>query len=250
MLKTEEFFDIAESMLRAAQYTEWTGEALNDLDDGDIIFKRAIEMLVENVSAIRLLTFSGFIRPAFSNLRTTIDLVAAFCWLCQKPNERRAHYLTRQLSAQKTMTALGWTAEYDQFYRSLSKYTHADFRLNRLYKYNIKIDEVGGHDLSANAEFMLSEGEGIQEFHFVEDLSKEELLKEFGHLLGFKTFDYVLAMLLNGSGPYADSHVWWPGKDFMDAFDEFAQALEPSNKLLWLHEKRKLKLHIVSGWFR
>ncbi|EPV0755323.1 TPA: hypothetical protein L4605_002390 [Pseudomonas aeruginosa] len=249
MLEAEDFFDIAESMLHAAQYTEWTGEALSCLEDGDFIFKRTTEMLAENVSAIRLLTSNGLIRPAFSTLRTTIDLVASFCWLCQKPDDRRVAYLGCEQKAQKTMKALGWEVEYEKFYRLLSKFTHGDFRLNHFYKIVFELDEVSS-DISPNAEYMLTDTESGRALQIIEDMSSETLSQEYGHFIALKTFDYVLAMLLSGSGPYSDSHVWWPGKTFMHEFDVFACELASSTQLLWLQEKTKLAVYRVSGWYK
>ncbi|MCP1608151.1 DUF5677 domain-containing protein [Pseudomonas citronellolis] len=249
MLEAKDFFAIAEAMLRSAQGTEMTGEALNGLHDGDIIFKRTTEMLIENVSAIRLLTANGLIRPAFSTLRTTIDLVASFCWLCQKPEDRRVAYLDHEQKAQRTMKALGWEVEYEQFYRLLSKFTHGDFRLNDLYKVVLDAEEAS-REVSANAEYLFMETESGRELHIIEDMTGERLNQEFGHFIALKTFDYVLAMLLNGSGSYADSHIWWPGRPFMERFDRFANELVSFPRLLWLQEKAKLSVYQIEGWCR
>lgn len=249
MLEAKNYFEIAESMLRAAQHTEFTGETLNGLDEGDIIFKRTVEMLSENVSAIRLLTTNGLMRPAFSTLRTTIDLVASFCWLCQKPEDREVAYRTHEQKAQKTMKALGWDAEYEQFYRSLSKFTHGDFRLNHFYKVVLDLDEAGDK-ISPNAEYLFVETESSSEFRIIEDMSSEALSQEYGNFIALKTFDYVLAMLLNGSGTYSDSHIWWPGKAFLQEFDEFANELAPSTRLLWLQEKTRLAVYRRLGWYQ
>ena len=242
-----DLFKEAKVMLFRAAETEGTAECLGLNNRADIIFKRTAEFQLELLESIESILGNGKIRPAYSLIRTSLEVCTGFAWLAEDFNGRSDRYIQGRLpSIQKMMSKpnLGWKSEYEKVYSPLSDFVHgsyikADF--NKEIKSNEKAISLTGLDMFFN--------EVDNKITFVGDIPKEELISKHSSFIELKVFDIVLTFLTRASGDYSDAFNWWPKVQVIEYFSKVIDRSE-GDVFLWNQEKIRLAICRVEGRYK
>lgn len=240
-----ELFTTARKMLFLAAHTEGTAERLGHHELNHIVFKRVAEYQHELIDSIESLLSRGLIRPAFSSLRTSLELTTSFAWLAEDFNNRLARFSEgRCPSVQKMMSSanLGWEDEYRKTYSPLSDFVHGSFVLSDFNKVETSYQNKQDVPYSALGDYFLIRNEGSWHIHLVEDQPLEELIAQHSGFIAAKTFDLVLTILIRASGDYSDAFNWWPSREQVEAFDRLVKTYWANMHFLWLSEKMRLAI--------
>lgn len=237
-------------MLRMALLTEASPEEIQQYDGADTIFKRAIEMQIENVRSLKVLISNGLARSCFTILRTMLEVSGRFAWLTGDYIARISAYETgNQLpSIKDQFNAIGWGAAYTRLYGPLCKFSHGNFATSEIHRERGEVEQAKIDRLLEIEVKTHKESEG-PELVAVYEKAVEEVLREFGPQISMHAFDFSLAMMIRGCGKYADSHAWWP-KDFINIFDEGAANLHRESYVLWYLQREILAVQKVEKKFK
>lgn len=250
MFNIREFFDVSKKMLFLAAQTEGAAERLNNHDTADVVFKRTAEFQLELVQAIEHVLFAGSIRPAFSTLRTLLEITVSFSWLVDDFDNRIERFIKGQCpSPQKMMSRanLGWDDEYRKTYSPLSDFVHGSFVLSDFNKIELTYGNKGDVPYSALADYFIIKSEQEKLICQVENLPTQELVAKHGGYIAVKTFDLALTMLIRASGDYSDAFTWWPGREHVERFDHLVKNYWVDMHFLWLSEKQRLAICRIDG---
>lgn len=240
----------AKQMLFLAAHTEGTAERLGQHELSHIVFKRVAEFQLELLQTIEHVLDAALVRPAFSTLRTLLELTTSFAWLADDFNARLERFSNGQCpGVQKMMSRanLGWDDEYKKIYSPLSDFVHGSFALadfNKIEKiYNNK-DHV---PYSAFGDYFILDDDDTKRIRLVEERQPKDLIAIHGGFIVAKSFDCILTMLLRASGDYSDSFSWWPGQECIKFFDRLVKTYWQDMNFLWLSEKNRLAICRTEG---
>ena len=237
-------------MLFVAENTELIAESLGLHESAGITFKRTAEFHRELVEAIDNTINQGQVRPAYSLLRTLLEMCTSFSWLAQNFDSRIEKYSTGRLpSIQKMMSSanLNWSNEYKNTYSSLSNFVHGSFVLSDFKKEAVihEVDEEISYTFASDV-YVCRSKEKSRICH-IYDRNQEELIREHKSFLTIKVFDIVITFLMRASGSYSDSSRWWPGIEIMEEFNSAITLIERDHCFLWPTEKKRLAINKVEG---
>lgn len=244
------YINLARNILFVAENTECTAERLGSHEEASITFKRAAEFHGELVEAIDNTLHKGQIRPAYSLLRTLLEVCTGFSWLADDFENRFEQYSTGKLPKINRMMSsanLGWSTEYSISYSSLSNFVHGSYihsDINKeaaIYKAEEKVPYTLSSDL-----FILQTDDGDRLLHIC-DRNQEDLIREHKSFMDIKVFDIVITFLMRASGSYSDSFNWWPGKEAMENFNEAIKMIDRDHYFLWPTEKKRLSINKMEG---
>ena len=243
-------FSTANKMLFLAAQTEGTAERLGQHDMAHIVFKRAVEFQQELISTIEQVLQAGSVRPAFSLLRTSLELTTSFAWLADDFDNRLDNFSEGKCpKVQKMMSGsnLGWDEEYKKVYAPLSDFVHGSFVLSDFNKVEKVYSGNESVPSSLFGDYFIVEAEGKTSVRLIEDVSKQELVSMHGGFIATKAFDSILTMLIRASGDYSDSHRWWPERETIEWFDRLVKDNWGGMSFLWLSEKQRLAICRIDG---
>lgn len=245
--------DYAIVCLLQAIHSEVEPESIKD-PEASRIFLNLCCMQVDYCRSIRSLSIDGHILASMSILRTLLEVTTCFSWASKDFPKRKAHYLEQKSfpGIKNMMDDLGWSDCYDKLYRPLCEFTHASYNISESQREIIDIKNISpaDHDrILAIIPTQCPNGELSNVFVDL-DLTPERLLSIYGTDISARTFDFVVTMLMRGSGEYADSAAWFPKKRFMDKWDKYAATFNSSKPILWYRERSRLIVYHNEGWFQ
>jgi len=199
------------------------------------IYRRVIEIQVEQCDAIYSLYNNGLYRPAYAVLRSVLETMSTLVWLSLNIEKYFPLFETAtQPNQREILRRIGWEDEYDRTFRYLSGFVHIDIDNAEFYR-EYEWEPDGSQpfpEINADADYYFTLQKNPQ-LLMINPMSHEAANQRYGPYIEAKTFDLIAAGLQKLYGAEYYRRLWWHPESGLAFMKFIADHFELKQKMLW-----------------